>query len=103
MNSNFSLPDPLQNCVLSNGHRAAVCVNSDGTTTFWLIAPTDSEIDGCACRSCAPHEHNGLPKPMREALHMTCRRARSDGNPCLNPVSNPGQACRWHTDKERIS
>jgi hypothetical protein len=88
--------------------RWLLCVDGE---TVWLArsdAP-DGAVSGDACPRCAPHEQNGpLPRLWQTvvnrvaaglpALPPRCGRpTRRDGHPpCRTPVTEPGQACRWH-------
>lgn len=49
--------DPNRTTGLDDGWRAAVCVDQDGHESLWLVSPAPQHLAGCACRTCAPHDH----------------------------------------------
>jgi hypothetical protein len=80
----------------------AECVDSNGTTSLWLLACDDDGTLGCACRNCAPHEATGrLPREVRDRLGLVARcGARTHaGTPCRTVVSAPGVTCGVHKAK----
>lgn len=82
---------------LGNSWAAAVCITPDGDEALWLISPDYDADIGCACPESAPHEQDGpLPDRYWYGLHCCGAANRTDGRPCRNFVSRPGDRCHHH-------
>jgi hypothetical protein len=78
-----------------DGWVASEAVDTNGATTFWLIAP-GRPAEGVWNEAHAPHELDGpLPDKWRPRCAAT---TRATGTGCRNSVRRPGDYCVRHRD-----
>lgn len=108
----------------ARGYLAAVCVDSDGRDTFWLVSATElaAELPRCGNAN-QPHEQLGpLPALVRAKIAAIgappaaywyedggqwfpvylCSRPTKKKRACQIPVDQAGSACQFHRDKQAV-